>query len=366
MAYFWDMENKKPEPAGNLKNDPLAPPQRRKPKIKILFIALLGLIVLAGVIVYYINDVAPYESTDDAFIDGYITLLSSRVPGQVTRLLVVDNQMVKAGDVLLEIDPRDYQTALSQARADLVVAQGQLERSYAEVSVAQAKVTETQSAVIAAQAQAQKADNDLERYESVESQAISKTDFDSTKSQALAANANLDAAKAQVKGAQSSVLLSQADEASAKAAVLQAQAKLQQAQLNLSYTKIIAPRDGRVTARSVQLGNYLQAGQVLLAIVSKDVWVTANFKETQLAHMRPGQPVELIIDAYPNRKFKAKVDSLQTGTGARFSLLPPENAVGNYVKVVQRVPVKIVFDEPLPDDLDISPGMSVDPTVKVK
>jgi membrane fusion protein, multidrug efflux system len=134
----------------------------------------------------------------------------------------------------------------------------------------------------------------------------------------------------------------------------------------LSYTKIIAPRDGRVTARSVQLGNYVQTGQALMVIVSKDVWVVANFKETELKEMRPGQPVELTLDAYPNRKFKGKVDSLQWGTGARFSLLPPENAVGNYVKVVQRVPVKITFDGPLPDDLDIAPGMSVNPTVKVK
>jgi len=148
--------------------------------------------------------------------------------------------------------------------------------------------------------------------------------------------------------------------------VSQAEAKLQQAELNLSYTKITAPRDGRVTARTVQLGNYVQPGQMLLTLVPSDVWVVANFKETQLTRLRPGQAVTLWVDAYPNRKFKGRVDSLQAGSGARFSLLPPENAVGNYVKVVQRVPVKIVFDETLPTNLDIAPGMSVEPKVKVK
>jgi membrane fusion protein, multidrug efflux system len=160
--------------------------------------------------------------------------------------------------------------------------------------------------------------------------------------------------------------LSEAGVETATAAVQQAEAKVQQAELNLSYTKIIAPMDGRVTARSVQMGHYVQPGQALLALVPKDVWVVANFKETQLTYMKPGQPVELTVDAYPNKKFKGKVDSLQAGTGARFSLLPPENAVGNYIKVVQRVPVKIIFDEELPTNLDIAPGMSVVPIVKVK
>jgi membrane fusion protein, multidrug efflux system len=160
--------------------------------------------------------------------------------------------------------------------------------------------------------------------------------------------------------------LSEAGVETATATIQQAEAKLQQAELNLSYTKIIAPMDSRVTARTTQMGNYVQPGQALLALVPKDVWVTANFKETQLTYMKPGQPVELRVDAYPNKKFKGKVDSLQAGTGARFSLLPPENAVGNYIKVVQRVPVKIIFDEELPTNLDIAPGMSVVPTVKIK
>ncbi len=218
----------------------------------------------------------------------------------------------------------------------------------------------------AAEAQAQRADADLKRYETVESRAVSKTDYDLAQAQARSANADLESAKSQVKAANADVDFSKAGVETANAAVQQAQAKLDQAKLNVSYTKIIAPFDGRITARSIQNGNYIQPGQALFALVPRQVWVTANFKETQLTYMRPGQDVVVHIDAYPQQNFKAKVDSLQAGTGARFSLLPPENAVGNYVKVVQRVPVKIVFDEELPTNLDISPGMSVEPKVRVK
>jgi membrane fusion protein (multidrug efflux system) len=195
---------------------------------------------------------------------------------------------------------------------------------------------------------------------------VSKSAFDLAQAQARSADADLESARSQVKAAQAQEALSKAAVETATAAVQQAQAKMQQAELNLSYTKIIAPVDARVTARTVEVGNYVQPGQALLALVPTNLWVTANFKETQLTDMRAGQQVELSVDAYPNRKFKGNVDSLQAGTGARFSLLPPENAVGNYVKVVQRVPVKIVFDETLPTNLDIAPGMSVEPKVKVK
>jgi len=266
----------------------------------------------------------------------------------------------------VEIDPRDYEASLSQARADLAAAQSQLNQSQAQVKVSEAKVTQAQAAVTAAEAENQRATDDLKRYESVASRAISKSAFDLAQAQARAAAANLDSARSQTNAAEADVELAGAGVETAKAAVQQAEAKLQQAELNLSYTKIIAPLDARVTARTVQLGHYIQPGQALLALVPKDVWVVANFKETQLTYMHAGQPVELSVDAYPKRKFKGKVDSLQAGTGARFSLLPPENAVGNYIKVVQRVPVKIIFNEPLPTNLDIAPGMSVVPTVKVK
>jgi membrane fusion protein (multidrug efflux system) len=331
-----------------------------------LLAAAAVLAILTAVIFYYVLCVAPYESTDDAFLDGYVTLVSPRVPGQVTRLLVTDNQEVQAGDVLVEIDPRDYEASLAQARADLAVARSQHEQSQAQVKVSAAKVAQAQAAVTAAEAEAQRATDDLNRYETVESRAISKSAFDQAQAQARSATANLAAARSQSKAAEAEVVLSEAGVETAAASSQLAEAKLQQSELNLSYTKILAPLAARVTARTVQSGNYVQPGQALLALVPRNVWVTANFKETQLTHMHAGQPVELRVDAYPNRKFKGKVDSLQAGTGARFSLLPPENAVGNYVKVVQRVPVKIVFDEELPTNLDIAPGMSVVPEVRVK
>ncbi len=364
-----EQENSKSEAPIHLEKEsipPPPPPRRRGRKQKFLLAGIAALIVLVVVIFYYLIFIAPYESTDDAFIDGYATLVSSRVPGEVAQLMVTDNQAVKAGDVLVEIDPRDYEASLSAAQADLAAGRSQMGQAQAQVKVSEAKVTQAQAAVTAAEAENQRATADLERYETVESRAISKSAFDQAQAQARGAAANLAAAFSQTNAAAAEVALSKAGVGTATAAVQQAEAKVRQAELNLSYTKIVASRDGRITARTVELGNYVQPGQALFTLVPKDVWVVANFKETQLAYMRPGDPVELRMDAYPNRTFKGKVDSLQAGTGARFSLLPPENAVGNYVKVVQRVPVKIVFDEALPDDVDIALGMSVVPKVKVK
>jgi membrane fusion protein (multidrug efflux system) len=362
-----EQPNSKTEPPGGPEKEIIPPPPRKnRRRLKFLIIGAAALTVLVAVIFYYFLFVAPYESTDDAFIDGYVTLISPRVSGQVTRLAVTDNQEVKAGDVLMEIDPRDYEAKVAQARADLASAQSQSDQSQAQVKVSEAKVAQAQAAVTAAEAEAQRANDDLKRYQSVESRAVSKSALDLAQAQARSANANLEAARSQTNAAESEVALAEAGIETATAAIQQAEAKLQQAELNLSYTKIIAPFDGRITARTVQPGNYVQPGQALLALVPQDIWVTANFKETQLTYMKSGQPVQLSIDAYPNQKFKGNVDSLQAGTGARFSLLPPENAVGNYVKVVQRVPVKIIFDEPLPTNLDIAPGMSVVPKVKVK
>jgi membrane fusion protein (multidrug efflux system) len=363
-----EQENIKVETAGGLEKNimPPPPPRKRSRQQKVFLAGVAALVLLIAAIVYDREFIAPYESTDDAFIDGYVTLISPRVPGQVARLLVRDNQEVKAGDVLVEIDPRDYEASLAQTKADLAAAQSQSDQSGAKVKVSEAKVAQAQAAVTATEAEAQRAGDDLKRYQSVESKAVSQSAIDLAQAQARSADANLQAAYSQTNAAEADVTLSEAGVETATAAVQQAEAKLQQAELNVSYTKIIAPIDGRVTARTVQLGHYILPGQALLALVPKDVWVTANFKETQLTYMKPGQPVDLRVDAYPNKKFKGKVDSLQAGTGARFSLLPPENAVGNYIKVVQRVPVKIIFDEELPTNLDIAPGMSVVPEVKVK
>jgi len=342
-------------------------PARRKHNRRVAILIGAGVLVLAAAItVYYFWFVAPYESTDDAFIAGHVTIVSPQVSGPVLRLLVRDNQEVMAGDLLLEIDPRDYETELAQDRADLAAAHSQLEQARAQVLVDQAKAAQQLAAVTVAEAESRRAGADFERYQAVEKRAVSQTQVDLQKTEAESTAASVEEARQQAKAAAAQVDLSQASVANAAAGVQQAEAKMAQAELDVSYAKITAPVAGRVTQRTVEQGAYVQTGQSLLALVPTNVWVIANFKETQLALMRPGQPVRIHVDAYPQRDFKGKVDSLQAGSGAEFSLLPPENAVGNYVKVVQRVPVKIVFDEPLDSHQDIAPGMSVEPEVRVK
>jgi membrane fusion protein (multidrug efflux system) len=326
--------------------------------------AILLLAAVAGVL-YYLRFIAPYETTDDAFLEGHVTVISPRVSGQVSRLLVRDNQQVKEGDVLLEIDPADYETKAEQARADLAAAKSRLEQSKAQIEVDEAKAGQQRAAVLAAEAEASRAEADLKRYDSVESRAVSRSQLDLARAQAQAATAQLEVARNQAKAAEAQVFLSRVNTRTAAAAVGQEEAKLRQAELDLSYTKVIAPVSGSVTRRTVEQGAYVQTSQSLLALVPNQLWVVANFKETQLTRMRPGQPARLRLDAYPGLVLRGKVESIQEGTGARFSLLPPENAVGNYVKVVQRLPVKIVFDPPPDPQLQLAPGMSVVPEVKV-
>lgn len=251
-----------------------------------------------------------WVSTDDAFIEAHVVPVSARVPGHVVRVLVDDNQLVKKGDVLAEIDPRDYQTRLDGARA----------------------------AVDGAQASVRKTRLDVQRYETL---------------------------AARSEASRQTVDHAMADAEAARAALEAAQAGLKQAQLNLSYTRIEAPQAGRVTRKAVEEGAYVGVGQPLLAIVPNEVWVVANFKETQLRDMQPGQRAEITVDAYPGT-LKGHVESLQAGTGARFSILPPENATGNFVKVVQRMPVKIVLDDAADAKRLLAPGMSVEAEVKVK
>jgi membrane fusion protein (multidrug efflux system) len=232
--------------------------------------------------------------------------------------------------------------------------------------VDEAKAEQQRAAVTASQATAGQAEADLKRYQTVEARAVSRSQMDLAQNNATATQANVDVANNQAKAAAAQAEYSRVSVSSAEARIKQAEAAAEQAQLDLSYAKVTAPVSGRVTRRTVEKGIYVQAGQALLTLVPDDLWVVANFKETQLEHMRAGQAVTIRVDAYPGHEFKGKVDSLQAGTGARFSLLPPENAVGNYVKVVQRVPVKILFDDPLDPGLDIAPGMSVEPKVRVK
>jgi membrane fusion protein, multidrug efflux system len=351
-----------------MEDNPPVPPPRRKRRIVLYIITFLGVAALiAAVVAAYLIYIAPYETTDDAFIAGNVTFISARVPGPVVRLLIDDNQRVKAGDLLLEIDDRDYQTQIAQTRASLVSAKDRVLQAKAQITVDQAKAEQQQAAIASAQAIADRAEADRIRYQSVQSNAVSRSQIDLAQTQATSTSADVEVARDQAKAAAAQVDLDRADLETASAQVGQAEATLHQAELNLSYTKVIAPRDGRVTRRTVERGAYIEVGQSLLAIVPDDVWVVANFKETQLKHIRPGQPVSIRVDAYPQRTFKAKVESLQAGSGASFSLLPPENAIGNYVKVVQRVPVKIVFDEPMnQSELDVAPGMSVEPKVTIK
>jgi membrane fusion protein (multidrug efflux system) len=332
-----------------------------------LIAAVTILLLIGGAVLYYLRYIAPFETTDDAFIQCDVAYVSPRVSGPVVKLLITDNQHVKAGDVLFEIDPTDFATQLAQSRADLAAAKARLQQARAQIAVDQARIEQQQAAVAAAAATATRTKADAARYENVEVQAISRSQLDLAKTQATAADADVAAARSQVKAAEAQLAPDHAIVDASAAQVQQAEAKLQQAELDLSYTKVKAPIDGRITYRTVAQGNYVRVAQTVLAIVPDYVWVVANFKEIQLTHLKPGQPAVIHIDAYPNREFKGKVDSLQAGSGAAFSLLPPENAVGNYVKVVQRVPVKILFDEPLNEsELDIAPGMSVEPKVRVQ
>jgi membrane fusion protein (multidrug efflux system) len=342
------------------------PASRRSLGRRLAVVVILALAAAAAA-VYYVRYIAPYETTDDAFIASYVTFVSPRVSGPVVRLLATDNQRVKAGDVLLEIDPRDYQTVVDQADADLTVADSHVRQAEAVVIVDQAKADQQNAAILAAQALAARAEADRLRYESVESNAVSRSQLDLAKTQASSTAAEVEVARNQARAAVAQVALDKADVETARAQVQQARTRLEQAKLQLSYTTIVAPRDGRVTRRSVEQGAYVQTGQALLALVPDDLWVVANFKETQLERMRPGQHVLIRVDAYPHHQFDGKVDSVQAGSGALFSLLPPENAVGNYVKVVQRVPVKITFDQP-PDlsEFNLAPGLSVQPRVSVQ
>jgi membrane fusion protein (multidrug efflux system) len=341
-----------------------APKKGNRRRNIIAGVATLVVSVATGI--YYFAEVAPYESTDDAFIEAHVTPIAPQVAGRVAQLLVQDNQEVKAGEVLLQIDPSDFQTKLDQERADLAASKSRLEQAKGQLTVDQAKVEQEKANVMAAQAEAKQAAADDKRYQAVGSYAISASQLDLAGTQARSAAAQVEAARSKELAAEAQSSLDQASIQTAAAEVESSEAGVHQAELNLSYTQVRASEAGYVTHRTVEAGSYVQIGQALLAIVPQQVWVVANFKETQLTAMRAGQPVAVTVDAYPQIKFKGHVDSIQSGTGPRFSLLPPENASGNYVKVVQRVPVKIVLDDVAGNDYVLGPGMSVVPDVRVK
>lgn len=363
--------------------DEAAAKPAKRPLLRRPFVVLAMAAALLAAIIY--GSVAmlhalTHETTDDAFIDAHIIAMAPKISGRVTDVRVNDNQLVKKGDLLAEIDPADAEAVVAQKRASVEVARAKqrnaetaAEQAEAHLNTLHAAYGAAAASANAAAAETNKSRGDLQRNEHlITTGAISKQDYEHSAIDTSAAEATLDSKKKQMEAAgaymaeaEKQVQSAHVQVDAAKAEVAEAEATLQQATLQSSYAKLTAPADGRITNKAVESGSYVQVGQNLLALVTPDVWVTANFKETQLADMRPGQPVEIAVDAYPDRKLHGHVDSIQAGSGARFSLLPPENATGNYVKVVQRVPVKIVFDEQPGVQRVLGPGMSAVPDVKV-
>jgi membrane fusion protein (multidrug efflux system) len=394
-----EAKSEKPAAPPNLgqRQEPPQPP-RRKRLFMIFFLILLALAVIGGGW-WWLN--RGYESTDDAFIDGNRATIAPRVGGLVIRRLIDDNQFVKKGDLLVEIDPRDYEAALARAKGDLAAAiaaraqaqanldlariqlPAQLQQADANVGSARAQADQAHANLASAQAELARAQSDAARYTQLNrEQFASRQTFEQASATAKTSAASVQSAQAQIEVAEAQIGSAIAQRAaadtvaqqlaarqaalqSAEAQVAQAEASVRTAELNLSYTKIYAPADGWITQRSVEEGDVVQANQTLTSFVFGTPWVTANFKETQLQGMQPGDPVDIDIDAYGGISFKGRVDSIQRGTGSVFTLLPPENATGNYVKIVQRVPVKIVFDPPPDPKYPLGLGLSVVPTVHV-
>lgn len=388
-----------------------------KPSRKRFFI-IGGVVLVAIAALLYWWHSTYYENTDDAQVDGNLVQVSARIKGNIVKVNVEDNQQVQAGQVLVEIDPSDAQATLSQAEAALATAKANYEAALVNVPIttvstgatlssagadvrsalstiaqSEKQLDAAQAQVLAAQADSTKAQADLERYTPlVQRDVISKQQYDavvatasSKKAQLDQAQANLQAASDQVRVAKDKLASAQANYNSAQtgprqvaaqrakadaaaAQVQQAEAALQLDRLNLSYTKIVAPVSGIVNKKTVQVGQNVSAGQTLMTLIPlENLWITANFKETQLDKMRPGQPVTIKVDAYGGRTYHGKVSQIGGATGSMLSLFPPENATGNYVKVVQRIPVRIDFTNPNENnDHLLRPGMSVTPSVRVK
>jgi membrane fusion protein (multidrug efflux system) len=324
-----------------------------------------GLLVVAGATYWFIS-AAGYETTDDATVEAHVIQVSPKISAHVKTVHFDDNYQVKRGELLVELDPRDYEVALASAAANLASLRSKLTESEAQQNVAQAGLGQAKADLANTQATAENAQSDFSRNEQLyKTHVIDRREYDGSAAQAKSAAAAVESASKKVTSQEAQVRLVSAQYVTASAEEKQAETEMQQAQLQLSYTRIFAPFDGRVTKKSVEPGNYVQPGQTLFSLVPPEVWVVANFKETQLRRMRVGQPVSVRVDAVPGRDFRAHVESLQVGTGSRFTLLPPENATGNFVKVVQRVPVKIVFDEPAADLERLWAGESVEPKVDV-
>jgi membrane fusion protein (multidrug efflux system) len=322
--------------------------------------------LIAGGVSWWL-EARQWVTTDDAFIDAHMVLIAPQAAGRVARVVVGDNERVAAGQLLVALDPAEYQAKLDQAAANRAAAAGGLAQAKAQRAALIANEEEARAEVGVAEANSAHAASQLQRTQSlVERQFASRQQLDNDLANARGTSSTLVAAQKKLAAAAAQLEVAASQIATAKANLESASAHEAEARLDLAYTRVVAPEAGRVAHKNVAGGDYVQVGQNLMALVPLEVWVTANFKETQLDRIRIGQPVEIRIDSYPDRVFRGRVDSFAAGSGAAFSLLPPENATGNFVKVVQRVPVKIVFDAPPDPHFPLGPGMSVVPSVKVR
>ncbi|HXX58760.1 MAG TPA: HlyD family secretion protein [Thermodesulfovibrionales bacterium] len=349
----------------------------------IIALSLFVVIALIGAVVvfFYLRYKNVHVSTDDAFVDGYIHTIASKVPGTVTMIAVRDNQLVKKGDILLALDPADYEVRVNEAAGAFGAEKGKLLEVESRRETAERQLMEfsARASAVRANLELQKAnleqaELDRKRAEGLfKKEVMSKERYEKTVTAHKVAVAQVKAAEEELKSALSGIETQKAvirqTEAGRTAQlgeVKRREAQLNDAELKFGYSKIYAPWDGYITKRSVELGNEIQAGQPLMAVVPlDDIYITANYKETQLSGVRPGQKVEIEADTYPGKRFKGKVDSIMAGTGAAFSLFPPENATGNYVKVVQRIPVKIVIEKNADPEHLLRIGMSVVPTILI-
>ncbi|MGF6552761.1 HlyD family secretion protein [Paraburkholderia youngii] len=347
--------------------------QQKKPGKKPLII-LGAVVILIGIVSFVWWFATRNEvTTDDAYTDGNAITMAPKVSGYVVTLAVDDNLFVHKGDLLLVIDKRDYQAQVDQAKAQLGLAKAQLNAAQVQLDIARvqypAQYRQAKAQTSSAEANLREAQAAWQRQHSVDPRATTQQNVDTADAQRQSAGASVEQARAQQRTA--SLVPQQLREAEAsvderRQQVHQAEAQLEQAQLNLSYCEVRAPSDGWITRRNVQLGSFLTAGVSLFSIVTPQVWITANFKESQLERMRPGDKVKIDVDAYPKLDLRGHVDSVQLGSGSRFSAFPTENATGNFVKIVQRVPVKIIIDEGLPRDHPLGLGLSVTPKVYLK
>ncbi|SFU26302.1 HlyD family secretion protein [Paraburkholderia aspalathi] len=355
----------------NHNGEPSGSHKRSSKKPLIILGAVAVLLALAGLIWWFAT--RNQLSTDDAYTDGNAITMAPKVSGYVVRLAVNDNVYVHKGDLLLVIDKRDYQAQVDAARAQLGLAQAQLNAAQVQLDIARvqypAQYQQAKAQISSARANLQQAQAAYDRQHAVDQRATSQQNVDTADAQRQTASASVEQARAQLQTA--SLVPQQIRQAAAaveerRQQVQQAQAQLEQAELNLSYCEVRSPSDGWITRRNVQYGTFLQAGVSLFSIVTPQVWITANFKESQLERMRPGDKVNVEVDAYPKLNLHGHIDSIQLGSGSRFSAFPAENATGNFVKIVQRVPVKIVIDDGLPRDKPLPLGLSVTPKVYLK